>query len=181
MTKKPKLSRQRIIDFANALIGREGSKAFTMRKLASELGVDPMAIYHHFENKAELVHAILETVFQDFELPEPGDDWRDDLRLLSTFFRRLAKRHRGAFQIYSYYREWLVGEFGVYDAYYQILGSAGFSRKRTVSATRVLITYSENFAYEEVEGWLDRSDKPELLESPISVMHRRRGIYQKSL
>lgn len=63
------LSRDRIVREALALVDREGLSALSMRRLASVLGVDPMAIYYYLPNKAALQDAIVEAVNVEIEGP----------------------------------------------------------------------------------------------------------------
>ena len=46
------LTRERILDAALRLVDEQGMAALSMRRLAAELGVDPMALYHHLPGKA---------------------------------------------------------------------------------------------------------------------------------
>ena len=41
-----------------------------MRKLGQELGVEAMALYHHFANKDDLVDGMVDLVFAEIELPD---------------------------------------------------------------------------------------------------------------
>lgn len=50
----------------------EGLAAVTIRRLASEFGVTPMAMYWHFENKEELLAALGQAVIAKLELPGSG-------------------------------------------------------------------------------------------------------------
>jgi AcrR family transcriptional regulator len=49
-------------------VDREGLAALSMRRLGSELGVDPMAIYYHVPNKDALLDAIVEAVMTEIDL-----------------------------------------------------------------------------------------------------------------
>src|SRR4051794_17134970 len=73
------LSRERILDGALRLIEREGLGALSMRRLAQELDVWPMAVYHYFRDKAELLDAVAASAAGLVELPSPGDSWRGRL------------------------------------------------------------------------------------------------------
>lgn len=165
MTKREKLSSAGIVTAAMAMIDTEGEKNFSMRKLAAMLNVDPMAIYHHHANKSALVHAVIEALMAAFEAPEPAGDWRSDLRALCTALRTLANKHPGSFRIYETYENWVTAEHRVQEAFYSTLRSAGFSRKSTVQATRLLLAYAEAFAVDEISGWLDPKDKADLEKS----------------
>ncbi len=54
---------------ALALVDEEGLPALSMRRLATKLGVDPMAIYYYLPNKAALQDAIVEAVNVEIEGP----------------------------------------------------------------------------------------------------------------
>ena len=57
-TGQPRLSRDAILDRALAIADADGVDALSVRRLARELGVTPMALYWHFENKEALLHAL---------------------------------------------------------------------------------------------------------------------------
>jgi len=46
----------------------EGLEALSVRRLASDLGVTPMALYRHVRDKNDLYNAMLEAVMADFDL-----------------------------------------------------------------------------------------------------------------
>jgi AcrR family transcriptional regulator len=56
------LTRASILDAALAIADRDTPSGLTIRKLAGELGVTPMAIYWHFDSKAEIVAGLVEHV-----------------------------------------------------------------------------------------------------------------------
>ena len=56
------LSRERIITAALELIESEGLSGLTMRVLGRRLGVEAMALYHYFPNKAALLEAMATAV-----------------------------------------------------------------------------------------------------------------------
>jgi AcrR family transcriptional regulator len=62
------LRREVIVATALALVDREGLKALSMRRLGTELGVDPMAVYYHLPNKQALLDAIVEAVMAGIDL-----------------------------------------------------------------------------------------------------------------
>lgn len=55
------LTRDAVVRGAMAVLGEEGHEALSMRRLARQLGVSPMALYNHVENRADLVDAIAES------------------------------------------------------------------------------------------------------------------------
>jgi len=66
MTDTPS-TRQRILDQAIELTVREGAHHLSMRKIASRVGLTPMAIYRHFKDKQELEQILLGHAFDLFE------------------------------------------------------------------------------------------------------------------
>ena len=165
MPKRNKLSADRIVSAAMAMIDAEGEKAFSMRKLAATMNVDPMAIYHHHANKSALIDAVMQAMMGDFTPPEPTGDWRCDLRGLCYELLALARRHPGTFRIYETYESDVPNEHRMQEAFYNALLAGGFSQRMTVQATRLLVTYTEGFAVDEFVGWLAPDDRAELEES----------------
>ena len=92
-----RLSREAVADGALALADAEGLEAVTIRRLAQELGVTPMALYWHFKNKDELLTGVAGRIWgmvdpaRDPALP-PLEQFR---RLLASFLEVL-RAHRAA-------------------------------------------------------------------------------------
>src|ERR1700744_2099374 len=91
-TRKP-LSRTRVLQAAVALADEAGLQGFSMRGLAQELGVVPMALYKHVANKEELLDGMVDIVFSEMQAPSPGEDWRSGLRRRALSAREALKRH----------------------------------------------------------------------------------------
>ena len=51
-----------VLAHAVELLDTHGLSALTMRRLGTELGVQPSAIYHHFENKQTLLAAVADEI-----------------------------------------------------------------------------------------------------------------------
>ena len=171
MGRRARLSPEKIVDAALALLDREGESGFSMRKLAGEMGVDPMAIYHHHAGRDALMHAVLQAFMRDFEMPGPSGDWRADIRALCQALRRLARRHPGAFRVYELYERWIPAEHGVHEAFHRTLLEAGFPGPTVVRAVRLLLTYTEAFAVDEITGWIEPMDEEERAELAASLTH----------
>ena len=78
------LSQERIVETALEIVDSHGLEGLTMRRLGSELGVDPMMIYRHVPNKDGLLHLVLERIRSEMRLPDPPPD--DPARLLEEIF-----------------------------------------------------------------------------------------------
>src|SRR6187431_559655 len=63
------LSRERVLQAAVELADREGPDGLSMRRLAAELGVVPMALYKHVANKDELLDGMIDVVVGEIDPP----------------------------------------------------------------------------------------------------------------
>jgi TetR/AcrR family tetracycline transcriptional repressor len=71
------LTRELIASVAADLIRAEGVDALTMRSVAAKLGVSAMALYHHVDDKDEIVRLVGDEILAGIELPDPETgDWR---------------------------------------------------------------------------------------------------------
>ncbi|MEV1176238.1 TetR/AcrR family transcriptional regulator C-terminal domain-containing protein [Nonomuraea sp. NPDC049784] len=95
------LDRERIAAAAVALVDRDGLERFGVRRLAEELEVDPMSIYHHIKGKAALLDAISEAVLA--EVAAAADDaphhWEEIARRTAHGYREMAYRHPRVFPL----------------------------------------------------------------------------------
>ena len=87
------LSRDRIMQGALAVADAGGLAALTIRSLAKELGVKPMAVYHYVANKDEILDGLVDLVFGEIELPD-RPTVRGATRSLAGWARR-ARRSGG--------------------------------------------------------------------------------------
>ena len=80
MAARNPLSRERIIEASFGVLEQDGWDALSMRRLAQELDVWPMAVYRYFRDKDELVDALVDHAAGTVEFPDPEGDWRERLR-----------------------------------------------------------------------------------------------------
>ncbi len=80
------------------MIDAEGLDALSMRGLGAALGVEAMALYHHFASKGELLDAVAERLMLGVEAPgrEAGDPF-ERIREGARSYRRAAIEHPHAF------------------------------------------------------------------------------------
>ena len=99
--RRPGLNRERIAAAAVGLVDRDGLESFGVRRLAAELGVDPMSIYNHIPGKAALLDAISEAVLTEAAVGAgtPPVDWEEIARLMAHGYRDMALRHPRVFPL----------------------------------------------------------------------------------
>ncbi|MFI7442231.1 TetR/AcrR family transcriptional regulator [Nonomuraea indica] len=95
------LDRERIAAAAVALVDRDGLERFGVRRLAEELGVDPMSIYHHIKGKAALLDAISEAVLAEVApaTHDASHGWQEIARRTAHAYRETAYRHPQVFPL----------------------------------------------------------------------------------
>jgi len=93
------LSRERILRTAVALADEGGVESLSMRKLALELGVVPMALYKHVANKDEVLDGMVDVVVGEIDPPVVGTDWKTTIRERVLSARRALLRHPWASQV----------------------------------------------------------------------------------
>ena len=75
------LTRERIVEAAAALVDAEGLEAVSVRRLATELGVQGPSLYNHFATKAEILDAVADAVIAQVDVsPFATFGWQEALR-----------------------------------------------------------------------------------------------------
>lgn len=92
-TGRTRLTRDRVLRGAMAVADSAGLAGLTMRSLAQELGVKPMAVYHHVANKDEILDGIVDVVFGEIYVPSTQGEWRSELRRRGLSARSVLRRH----------------------------------------------------------------------------------------
>ena len=146
-TRKP-LSRARVLQAAVALGDEAGLEAFSMRGLAQELGVVPMALYKHVANKDELLDGMVDIVFSEIELPSGDLDWRSAMRRRAISTRQALKRHSWAIGMMES-RHPGPANLRNHNAVMGCLRKAGFPFEMAVHAYSVQDAYIYGFALQE--------------------------------
>jgi AcrR family transcriptional regulator len=83
-----------MLSAALEILGAEGAEALTMRALASRLKINPMTIYHYFDDRDGLIKALSEKVYREVTAPEDGSA-RHRLEGLLLAYRSQVLRHPG--------------------------------------------------------------------------------------
>jgi TetR/AcrR family tetracycline transcriptional repressor len=89
-TTKERLSRDTVTERALAMADADGIEALTIRRLATDLGVTPMALYWHFEDKERLLDGVAELVLSQVTLPADDESRPWDERLREVLDQLLA-------------------------------------------------------------------------------------------
>ncbi len=80
-------SRTDVLRAARDILGEHSLADLSMRRLATELGVRPNALYWHFPNKQTLLAALADDILGSIAIPDAGIRWDDRLDRLATDMR----------------------------------------------------------------------------------------------
>jgi AcrR family transcriptional regulator len=146
---RPALNRERVIAAAVALADEIGVDALTIRKLAAELDVKPMTIYHHVPNKEAIIDGMVDVVFSEIELPRTDVDWKQAIRQRAASARVVLARHPWAAPLMESRTSPGPATLRHHDAVLGCLRAGGFSIERTAHAYAVIDAFIYGFALQE--------------------------------
>lgn len=126
-----------VVDAALALADRQGMEAVTIRKLANQLGVTPMAIYWHVRNKDELLDRVAARILEQVDLPGGSESgWRGELRALLGQLLGVLRAHPEAAQLVSTRTVSTPPGMKAAETLLDILRRAGFSPTQATQVAR---------------------------------------------
>lgn len=132
-----RLEPEKIVAQALALIDESGLEAFSWRKLAARLEVEPMSLYHYYPSKGHLLDAVADRLIAEVVIPKKGA-WQDRVRTTMRRYRKVAHQHPRAFLLMATRRynhpdslRFLEGLLGIFRA-------AGFGPQGAARAFRLL-------------------------------------------
>jgi AcrR family transcriptional regulator len=143
------LTRQRVLRAAVALADRGGVGALSMRKLAQELGVEAMSLYHHVANKDDVLDGIVDVVFGEIELPTGEAGWEAAMRRRAISAREALRRHPWAIGLMESRRSPGPANIRHHDAVLGVLRDAAFPVELAAHAYSLLDSYIYGFALQE--------------------------------
>ena len=96
----PLISKRRALEVALDIIDTEGIGALSIRHLAQRLKVNGASLYHHFENKDEIVVGATRLALEDVRTPVTGTEpWRVWLLRINRTARRAMCEHPDLVQV----------------------------------------------------------------------------------
>ena len=134
---KGDLSRETIVQRALTVMDVEGPDAVTIRRIAQEFGVTPMALYWHVANKEELLAAMGDALLAGVTPPATTGTWSTQLRaVVMNLIENLSQHPAAAELVFS---RILVTEPGLRLTEFTLalLEDAGFSREQAADLARM--------------------------------------------
>jgi len=154
MSRRPPLTRARIVDAALFVMDRDGLDAVSMRRIAREVGVEAMSLYHHVRDKEDLLDAVLERVMGEFEFPDDTEDWATQGREVARSWRRLLNAHPNVIPVFAERHKPMttVDALRPMEVSLRVLRRAGLTEIDAVQAFHVIGGYIFGFVVMETGG-----------------------------
>jgi AcrR family transcriptional regulator len=121
------LTREVLTAAALRIVDRDGLEALSMRRLGSELRVDPMAAYRHISNKGILLDEVVEAVMSEIDTDalDGSLPWQDQLRALALSYLATLMAHPNAAPLVAERSLRTAGSLRVVERALQIMTDAG--------------------------------------------------------
>jgi len=146
------LTRDRVIEAALRVMDEEGLDAVSMRRVAREVGVEAMSLYHHVEDKEDLLDGICEHIMAGFEFPDPVDDWAENCKRGARAWRRLLQAHPAVMRLFAEQRgpTRSIDSMRPMEFALTILRGSGLSDRDTAQAFHAFGGYIQGFVIMEL-------------------------------
>jgi TetR/AcrR family tetracycline transcriptional repressor len=136
-TPSAKLTKEAVVDRALELADANGLDALTIRKLATELGVTPMALYWHFHSKEELLGGLVDRVWSEIDVDvDAAARWPDQLRGLLESLLAVLRAHPAASKLLLEFDKQTKSTMRAAEVSLEILLGAGFDPDQAAGIVR---------------------------------------------
>ena len=151
--RQPRLSRDAILDRALAVADAEGIDAVSVRRLARDLGVTPMALYWHVDDKNALLHALGDRLLGGLDLTvDERMPWPEQLRAFVVAFTAVLRAHpSAAMLIGSLPTVASANALGATEVALDILRRAGFSPEEAAHITTQIVRTTTSMVIAELD------------------------------
>jgi AcrR family transcriptional regulator len=158
------IRRQDLVDAALEMLAEEGEQNFSVRKLASVVGVDGMTILHHFKSREGLLKEVADAMVATLDIERPKGPWREVLLEVARRYRDLAVRYPKAFSIVTRFQTSGPADFELGEIIYAALLDAGMNEAEAAAYGMGLFTLAIGFGVVEVGGMLTPCSPEEIAE-----------------
>jgi TetR/AcrR family transcriptional regulator, tetracycline repressor protein len=169
---RPRLSKRTVTERALKLADADGLDALTIRKLAQDLGVTPMALYWHFRSKEDLLEGVAEQVWGEIDVRvDPSVPWPDQLQRGLESLISVLRAHPAAPQLLLEHEKRNEAALRATEATLEILHGGGFNPEQASEIARSTLWTGIMLVMSEA-GWA-----PELSGEQRAEEQRRNEIF----
>jgi len=180
---RPGLSRAAVVARALEVGTAEGLGAVSLRRLAQELGVTPMALYRHVRDKQDLINAMTEAVLEGIDATvgfRPDMTWTERVRLaIDNYKEQMDARPLALPLSIAYNGDGPPAFWKVLEDLLAILLDAGFARRQAIILIRMISNLLAGYLL-----LLQQGTPPEGMpidDHQIDLLRRRFALAQMSL
>lgn len=139
-----------VVERALEVLDRYGLADLTMRRLGTELGVQPSALYHHFANKQTLLAAVADEILARGDRPLPApEDWEGRTIAVCVGLREAMLAYRDGAEVVATVHAFGLGAAGPAGDLEATLRAAGLPVTLARTAARTLLHYVFGHVSEE--------------------------------
>ncbi len=163
------VTRERALRAAVAIADADGISALTMRRLATELGVEAMSLYHHVANKDEVLDGITDLVVGEIQVPPTGTDWRTAMHDRAISAHDVLLAHPWSAMLIMSRFNIGPGMTRYLDATLGRLREGGFSIHGALDAWHTLDSHIFGFTLQELQLPFDAADNAQVSADAIEL------------
>jgi AcrR family transcriptional regulator len=138
------LTREKITEKALEILDAEGVEGLSMRRLGEALGVEAMALYHHFPNKDAILDGVAARIIEETgpAMPLENADWKTVMLSGPASAGRAIEAHPKAGWLFIGRQYSTAESLQMLEAPLAILRSAGFEGQELVDAAHAIFAYT---------------------------------------
>jgi AcrR family transcriptional regulator len=171
-----RLTPEVVVERALSLADSEGLGAVTIRRLARDLGVTPMALYWHFRKKDELLDAVMDRVFSELDSTvDESATWLEQFRTLMDSLATVLRAHPASAPLFTTRTNASESSLRFTEVALGILRRGGFSPTEATQVSRHALSTITNLVVGE-PGFTAQDEDGDLMDA-----RRRARLFLESL
>lgn len=167
-SKRAGLTRQMMIETALRLLDEVGLDGLTVRRLATELGVQSPALYWHLRNKQELLDGMADAIVVAAGMgpPRDGESWQDWLARRARAYRESLLAHRDGARIVANAARLSPATLRTFDEELTAMVGHGFTPLLALRTITALTHYINGAVLQEQATRQERTEGQEPADGP---------------
>ncbi|WP_371782534.1 TetR/AcrR family transcriptional regulator C-terminal domain-containing protein [Streptosporangium subroseum] len=155
------LTRQMMIETALRLLDEVGLDGLTVRRLATELGVQSPALYWHLRNKQELLDGMADAIVVAAGMgpPRDGESWQDWLARRARAYRESLLAHRDGARIVANAARLSPATLRTFDEELTAMVGHGFTPLLALRTITAITHYTNGAVLQEQAGRQEPADR----------------------
>ena len=182
---RPALSRDAVVARALEIGTTEGLEAVSLRRVAQELGVTPMALYRHVRDKQDLINAMTEAVLEGIDATagfRPDMAWTEQMRVaIDNYKEQLDARPLALRLSIAYTGDGPPSFWRVLEHLLAILLGAGFARRDAIVLIRMISNLLAGYLLLLQQSGPSDTAVARLDSHQLDLLRRRFALTQLSL